>query len=130
MNNVATIPPWARRENSWNVLANVTGGITPVSTLTTLLNWTSYGNVYDTLIAMLENTDGANQVSLILDVSNFGNYPNLNQRIVWPANAQNECSCPIVTPNPFTYIRVSAQTLGPSYPTVNINWSLFGFRRY
>ena len=134
MNNVATIPPAARRVTSWNTLINVGGGVTPVSVLTTLLPWTNFGNVYDAMSIMLEDLDTANPVTLIVDVSFNGVNPNLERRMVHQVGGNGnalpcEGSANIDSPNPFTYVRVQAFT-GAGFPTVEVNWSILGFRRY
>ncbi|HQR17695.1 MAG TPA: hypothetical protein PK948_04975 [Gemmatimonadales bacterium] len=116
------------RARWWNVLADVT---TPqdVSTLTTLLAFTSYGETHDGFAVHLENLDGANDVALIVEVSHNGSHPNTERTQTHLAHAGEEVTVTIDPPNPFTYIRITAQTNSPGFPTVQVKWALLGLLR-
>lgn len=117
------------RARWWNVLADVT---TPqnVSTLTTLLAFTSYGETHDGFAVHLDNTDATHAVDVILEVSHGGTHPNTERTQTHRAMAGEEVTLTIEPPNPFTYVRISAHSLiDDGYPVVACKWALLGLLR-
>jgi hypothetical protein len=96
-----------------------------VSTLTTLLPFTDVSD-YNSVSAHLINLDATNEVTLIFDTSVGGGRPNLSKRYTATAGPGEECSIDTAMPMWAKYVRLSAQTTGPGYPTVQVQWTLLG----
>lgn len=92
-----------------------------LSGLTTLLAFTDLGTANQSIAVMLQNDDAAIAVDLIVDVSHGGIYPNDDRRQVRTARPQGEASVELTAPNPYTYIRVSAQ---PASGTPSIKYAI------
>lgn len=112
----------------WREIASY-GTAQNVSTLTTLLAFTDYGTEYKSLCVYIENDDGANNVNLVIDVSHGGTYKVTEMSTTVAVAAQQEGYAYIGDTNPFTYIRIAAQTDSPGFPTVQIKWALLGIPR-
>lgn len=100
------------------------GDAQSVSTLTTLLAFTDIGSENQHIAVVLENGDPTNTCTLIVDVSHGGIYPNSARRQSAIAQPHDEASVEISTPEPYTYIRISAQTASPGFPAVSIRWGV------
>jgi len=95
-----------------------------VSTLTPLIgNFLISG--YDTVIITIQNLDSTHTVTLVVDPSTSGVVFNTTQRQQSYALPLEEGSVTIQT-SAYQYIRVSAQTDGPSYPTVQVKFQING----
>jgi hypothetical protein len=102
-----------------------TVGLTSVSVLTTLVNWTDVSQ-FDVILASLENQDASATVTLILEYSAFGTYPDSDTRNTVDAPPQKE-ACIEAGPNQsHKYVRLSAQSTG----TGNVRASLRGVHRW
>lgn len=77
--------------------------------LVVLLPFTDVGSENQHVSVHLENDDPAITVTLIVDVSHNGLYPNSARRQTAIAQAQDEASIELHSPMPYTFIRVSAQ---------------------
>lgn len=101
---------------------------TPVSTLTPLLAFKDFGQGYSTILFELVNNDGANAAYLDIESSTDGTTPDadLVERV---APASKGCSYAVGPDNIRRYWRVSAHSLSPGYPTVNVQWKISGIPR-
>lgn len=104
---------------------NSLAGTTNVGALTVLKAWTPLGSSYETLLFVLQNTDGATACDLIVETSEDGVYPDGTQTWTIAAAAGKQASLE-VTDVIRKYWRVSAQTAGP---TVAVKWSIRGVHR-
>lgn len=95
-----------------------------VSTLTTLLPFTDLGSENQDVTIFLENDDATNTCTLIVDVSHGGIYANSARKQTAIAQPLDECSIEIRCPNPFTWVRIAAQTASPGFPTVAVKWGI------
>lgn len=100
-----------------------------VSTLTTLLSATDLGSDYRSLCFIIENQDGANNVTLIVEASHTGTRFNGGRKQSITAAAGTEESIEVGEPNMYTFYRVSAQTDNPAFPVVAIRWAVLGLPR-
>lgn len=101
---------------------------TNVSTLTTLLNWTDLGSDWASLAFHLDNTDVTNTCTLIVEASQGSLRANDRQQ-TYVVPLSREGSIEIGPPNLYTFYRISAQTVSPSFPVVSIKWAVTGQRR-
>lgn len=101
---------------------------TPVSvaaTLTTLLAFTDYGSDWRALKVFLSNEDAVNPGTLIVDVSHGGTQKVGDMTQTREAGALEEATVDLGDPQPFTYIRIAAN----SGSTIAVRWALLGLRR-
>lgn len=100
------------------------GAAVNVSTLTPLVEWTSVTDFVKALFA-LQNTDGVNGVSLIVETSEDGVHPDAEfWRAIAPAGDQ--VSYEIGPKEMRKFYRMSAVTASPGFPTVAVNWQMRG----
>ena len=104
-------------------------GTTTISTLTVLKAFTNLGSNYHTLLFVLQNTDAANAVTMTVETSEDGVYPdaNLLWNITCPAGKQ--VSVEVGPGTTRRYWRLSATSMGPSYPEVAVKWAIRGAHR-
>lgn len=103
-------------------------GSTNVSTLTVLQDWLDVSG-YELVIPTIQNLDGANNVTLIVDVSRSGSSKNTGRQQTMLVAAGDEGDVEISIPNPRRKIRISAQTDSPAFLTVAVKWALDGIQR-
>jgi hypothetical protein len=98
-----------------------------LSGLTVLLPFTDVGSENQHVAVILENADPTIAIDLIVDVSHGGLYPNSARRQIKTAQPNgDEVSIEITSPNPYTYIRVSAQ---PASGTPNARYAIVAQER-
>jgi hypothetical protein len=108
---------------------NELAGTADVSTLTVLKAFTNLGSSYHTLLFCVQNTDAVNDVTLVVETSEDGVYPDAS--VVWvvscPAQKQAtvECGPGILR----RFWRVSAHSADPEYPVVAVKWAVRGVHR-
>lgn len=100
------------------------GAAQNVSTLTTLLPFTDIGSENQFATIFLDNQDATNTVDLIVDVSHGGAHANSFRQQRITISPLDEGSIDLEAPNTFTFVRVSAQTASPAFPTVGIKWAI------
>jgi hypothetical protein len=99
-------------------------GPVSVSVLTTLIDWIDVSQ-FGTILASLENQSATATVTLIVEYSAFGTYPDSDTRTTVDAPPQKE-ACIEAGPNQsHKFVRVSAQSTG----TANVRASLRGVHR-
>lgn len=116
------------RNDAAQVEIKALSAATNVSTLTVLLDWFDVSG-FGLVIATIQNLDGANNVTLIVDVSRGGSSKNTGRQQTALVAAGDEGDIEVSIPNPRKYIRVSAQTDSPGFPTVSVKWALDGLHR-
>jgi hypothetical protein len=98
---------------------------TPVATLTTLMPFLRI-DPYVCVSVVLRNLSATDNVNLIVDPSVGGVVPNISKRYMASAGPGEECSIDFTPPMFARYLRVSAQTDGPAFPTAQVSWALLG----
>jgi hypothetical protein len=108
---------------------NELSGTSNVSTLTVLKAFTNLGSTYHTLLFCLQNTDVSNSVTVTIETSEDGVYP--DAAVLWTLNCppQKQVSLEVGPGLLRRYWRLSANTAGPSYPTVAASWCVRGVHR-
>lgn len=112
----------------WETLFDY-GSPVSVSTLTSLLSFTDMGSDFAEICVFLYNDDATESVDLTVELSHGGTNPVDSATQVKRISAKKEDFVQVSYPNPFTYLRISASALGPSFPTVNVKWAVLGLRR-
>lgn len=108
---------------------NELSGTTNVSTLTVLKAFTNLGSAYHTLLFCLQNTDNSNNVTLLVETSEDGVYPDTNVKWTIACPAQKQASVEIGPGLLRRYWRVSAYSDSPGYATVAVKWAVRGVHR-
>jgi hypothetical protein len=100
-----------------------TVGVTAVSTLTTLIDWTDL-SLYESVVASLENQDASTAATLIVEFSQFATYADADTAASLSVGAQDEGSYEF-RDTARRYVRLSAESSG----TVNVRAALRGYHR-
>lgn len=100
-----------------------------VDALTVLLAYTDFGSDFADLCVLLDNTDPTIPVYLRVEPSHGGTRPMDSARTERSIAASSEDFVHIAYPNPFTFLRISAYTQTPAFPTVAVRWAVIGLRR-
>lgn len=121
-----TRPNTVRPSRSWEVLDDFNQSNTAVNGLTVLLPWTNLGQNFESLNAIIENLSASATCDLIVSVSHNGNNASGIGGYKITANPLEEVDFRVVEPNPYTWIKVAAN----SASAITINWAMLGIRRY
>lgn len=104
-------------------------GSTNVSTLAVLKAFANLGSNYHTLLFCVQNLDLANSVTVIIETSEDGIYP--DALVLWTLTcpAQKQVSLEVGPGLLRRFWRISAHTASPGFPTVPVTWTVRGVHR-
>ena len=108
---------------------NELDGTISVATLTVLKAFTNLGSSYHTLLFVLQNTDNANAVTLLVETSEDGVYPDTSVKWTVVCPAQKQASVEVGPGLLRRFWRDSAYSDGPGYATVLCKWAVRGVHR-
>ncbi len=100
-------------------------GPVPVSTLTPLLPFTALVR-YQLLLFSVQNVDPTNTVTVFIETSEDGESVDTALVYTYTLEPGQQASLQVGPDQIRTYYSLSAQTLGPSFPTAQVTWKLRG----
>jgi hypothetical protein len=105
------------------------GGLTTVSTLTTLFSWIEIGQNWKVCLFAFANESETDTVSIILEPSEFEVGPDTDRTQTFDIEPRKEASFEIGPDSLRLKWRASAHTEGPGYPLAQVRHRVIGVSR-